>query len=347
MRKLAGMLLIAVTLLIPCTLWAADGSEILSIVMKENKTIYSVLRLTSTVGTSFLPENFVKLPEVSPIVRVDFVVQPDFTYIGPQTVTLLLVYDSGDTATVAAQLVLEEKLNDTTPPVFEPILNRYAQINSEIDYITGIAATDDSGFCEITVDSHEVDPTAAGRYRLLYTATDAAGNSVTQEAFLALSKILPQTVFNAADGILKEITTDEMTQKEKARAIFDYVVHGFRYTTNSEHNNAIDGAHQAFTRKSGDCFIFYSSSEVLLTRAGIPNIQVRRLVTPQNGYAPHYWNLIDVGEGWYYYDSTPIARNLGRDRFYFTESELQQLAKQIGTGAYFYDESLYPKAVWE
>ena len=47
--------------------------------------------------------------------------------------------------------------------------------------------------------------------------------------------------------------------------------------------------------------IYASTAKELLTRAGIKNMDiVKAAVNPS-----HYWNLVDVGDGWQHFDSTP------------------------------------------
>ena len=54
----------------------------------------------------------------------------------------------------------------------------------------------------------------------------------------------------------------------------------------------------------------------------------------------HYWSLIDLGYGWYHYDTTP--RRTGGEFFMLTDAELTAYSEENGD-SHIWDVSLYPE----
>ena len=82
----------------------------------------------------------------------------------------------------------------------------------------------------------------------------------------------------------------------------------------------------------------YSSatSKALLTRAGIPNLDV---VKSDTSHSSHYWSLIDCGDGWYHFDTTP--RYGGGSFFMLTDAEILAYS-EAHRDSHIFDRSLYP-----
>ena len=79
---------------------------------------------------------------------------------------------------------------------------------------------------------------------------------------------------------------------------------------------------QGFTEGQGDCFVFFATSKALLTRAEIPNIDV---VKSDTSHSSHYWSLINCGDGWYHFDTTP--RYGGGSFFMLTDAEILEYSE--------------------
>ena len=88
--------------------------------------------------------------------------------------------------------------------------------------------------------------------------------------------------------------------------------------------------------EEGDCYAYACTAKALLTRAGIPNLDIRRIPTSFE----HYWNLVDVGEGWYHFDTTPRPDH--PTIFLWTDAELMEYNAEH-YGAFDYDPALYPE----
>lgn len=180
----------------------------------------------------------------------------------------------------------------------------------------------------------------AGEYTVTYTVTDNAGNSTVKTGVVRVWAEEPvfydEELVNAkADDVLASILTPEMTQLEKAKAIYNWVHGSIGYISHSEKGDYVRGAYEGLVQRQGDCFVYASTAKVLLTRAGITNMDiVKSQVNPS-----HYWNLVDVGDGWYHFDATP--RKDKTVFFMWTDAQLKEYSESH-KNTHIYDASLYP-----
>lgn len=219
-------------------------------------------------------------------------------------------------------------------------------LGEEIDYRENVTAQDGSGTpILVEVDDAEVDIYTPGEYPLVYTAKDAQGNEAQAAVQVTVLTQEETDVYTMADEVLEGIITPEMTGKEKVKAIHKWVKNNLRYVGNADKISVIDGAYTAFTRRRGDCYTFYAMGEVLLTRAGIENEGVER----DKGETRHYWSIVNVGDGWYHFDTCPTPSNTGFDTSMFSESQAEGYTNAMGTwwSYYSYDTSLHPEVEWE
>lgn len=147
------------------------------------------------------------------------------------------------------------------------------------------------------------------------------------------------------DALLADLVTDDMTQLEQARAVYDYTRTHISYTGDSDKSDWEQGAYVGLTIKRGDCFTYYAVARALLTALGISNIEVERV----GGISDHYWLLVDCGDGWYHFDSTPRSSKMPAfDSFMFTDEDAAEYTKATGEREYYaFDSSLYPERATE
>ena len=224
---------------------------------------------------------------------------------------------------------LTVKPADTTKPEFEGIKDIVANLGSTVSYRDGVTVTDnDDENVTFTVDASKVDLTRLGKYEVTYIATDKRGNTASVTASV--------TVLEALDGdqvtsvhtkeeldalcrsILDEILTDGMTEREKARAIYDRV-YKIKYVSTNDDHNWIDRAYKGLTTNRGDCVNYWAASKALLTMAGIPNYDVERL----NGQTEHFWSLACVDGQWYHFDACPTSSKYPFKCFLKTDGEVK------------------------
>ena len=143
-------------------------------------------------------------------------------------------------------------------------------------------------------------------------------------------------VYALADAVLEKILTPEMTPLEKAKAIYQYNIYNIAYINHSEKGNWVRAAYEGLADKKGDCYVYACTAKVLLDRAGIRNMDIIKIPTRRS----HYWNLVDLGEGWYHFDTTP--RSDHPTIFMWTEAQLMEYSGRH-YGSHNYDHSLYPE----
>lgn len=227
-------------------------------------------------------------------------------------------------------------------------------------YRNGVTATDNrDGTVMLLVDSSEVNLGVPGEYQVTYSAEDSAGNRTEITTTIVVTEPEPDSaseasdtepgnsagqtstlvkeaslekVIDKADQILAKITKDGMSQRETARAIFDYVASHVKYAGSSDKSSWIVGAYVGFTAGRGDCFNYYACSKALLTRAGIPIVDLQRV----NGNSRHYWVLADVGQGYYHFDPCPHPKGHPLTCFLLTETEVRQYTVNLAAHSSYY-----------
>ena len=262
---------------------------------------------------------------------------------------------------------------DVTPPQLLGLADMTVAVGETVYYREGISALDDvDGEVPFMVDAAAVDLTAPGEYPVVYSAQDTAGNRVEQSITLtvietitvdqdiqepeeddpsapssgggiSLDQVTQADVDRLADQILAKITRSGMSQRDKAKAIFDYVNKHIKYVGTSDKSSWIIGAYVGFTRGRGDCYNYFACSKALLTRAGISNVDLRRV----GGASRHYWQLVNCGDGWYHFDTCPHPNGHALYSFMITETRARAFTQElqdagVRTNYYVYDYASCP-----
>ena len=270
-------------------------------------------------------------------------------------VVVLEVEDEGGNITEAeAQL---EVLQDVTPPVIEGVEEITITEGESISYKKNIVVTDDyDDAVQLEIDNSEVDTDTPGDYRVVYRAEDKSGNVTEIETVVhvqAKPKVvtprpstIPKTeeaVNEEADRILASITNSSMSQYEVLKAIYDWCHSKIAYTEGTSKTDWLEGAYAGIVKRRGDCYAYAMSAKCLLTRAGITNMDIERAPLTER---MHFWNLVDIGEGWHHFDT--CRRSDGSTFFYLTDAELMayseaHTSRSYPMGTHYYDRSLYPE----
>jgi transglutaminase-like putative cysteine protease len=265
-----------------------------------------------------------------------FLRSPNYKKIGTSDVTIVLEDSYGNKSQYDAKLTVK---HDNDPPVFSGVRDIIIYQGQTIPYRKNVIAEDaKDGPVKFDVDSSAVRPNKPGTYEVVYSAVDKAGNKAIKKATVTVKKFEPtkEAVYAMADDILERIIKPKMSKREIAYEIYKYVLNNVAYTGSSEKGDVIKEAYRAMKYRAGDCFTYYSLSEVLLTRAGIDNMMVTRV----GGKTEHYWNLINCGDGWYHFDATPHAVPV--ETFMMTDERTEELTKRFGRNYYVFDRSKYP-----
>lgn len=263
---------------------------------------------------------------------------------------------------------------DVTAPQLLGVRDLTVALNGTVSYRDGVSAVDDvDGPVTVEIDAASVDLTAAGEYQVIYSAQDAAGNRAEQTVTVTvvetatvdqgkdeqtedetpggsagggvpLSEVTQEDVDRLCDQILGRITNPGMSQREKARAIFNYVNGHVKYVGSSDKSSWIIGAYVGFTRGRGDCYNYFACSKALLTRAGISNVDLQRV----GGNSRHYWQLVNTGDGWYHFDACPHPNGYPLYAFMITETQARAYTEQVKDARlnyYVYDYGACPVTV--
>lgn len=159
---------------------------------------------------------------------------------------------------------------------------------------------------------------------------EALSEKATKKMIKTVAVDKSHPAYEVAENILYDLRCDN--DVDTAYNIFDWVHSNILYQTIFEDQSYEDAAYMGFTRRSGDCYVYFSCAKMLLDCAGIPNIMVTRYPVVTNG---HYWNLVQLNGEWYHCDAT-VFRDHYDMYFMCTDDE-------IDDGHHDFDHSLYPE----
>ncbi|MBQ5425869.1 MAG: transglutaminase domain-containing protein [Pseudobutyrivibrio sp.] len=269
---------------------------------------------------------------------IDFKEPYDFTKEGKFDAVILVTDEALNTTESTIPCTVVE---DVTPPEITGVEPLTVSQGDAISYKKGVTVTDDKDDNPtLEVDTSLVNPDKRGTYKITYTATDAAGNTSEKTTTIKIvsakiSEATEETVYAKADEILSEIITDNMTQLQQAKAVFDWVVKNITYSETAGIDDLLSAAYKGMYYRVGDCTVKQKTAEVMLNRLGIKNMEIEKIRDTRG----HYWLLIDVGEGWYHYD--PNLQLDGTLIFYWHDADLWAYSN-AHKNTHNYDPSKYP-----
>jgi len=261
---------------------------------------------------------------------------PDFSAVGAHSVSITVTDLGGNSIELSAQLTV---LPDTEAPVLHGVTDRVIYLGEGISYLRGVSASDNcDGEVEVKVDSSKVRPRQAGSYAVTYSAEDRAGNVTSRTVTFTVKAADLDALNEIADGGLASILKPGMTERQRARAIYDWVTWNMSYTAYADKTDYVAAAFYGFNNRRGDCFVYYAMSRVLLTRAGFENLEIQRDKPNQ----PHFWNLVKMPEGWYHFDTCPHYAAHPLVSFLLTDAQVKAYSENHVADYYSFDASLYP-----
>ncbi|MCL2663126.1 MAG: transglutaminase-like domain-containing protein [Oscillospiraceae bacterium] len=286
--------------------------------------------------------------DASGIKSVEFVSMPNFLSDRDQIVEIEVTDNNGNSSIFNSELIV---ILNTEDPVIEGTDTIISRVNNPIIYLAGVTAFDDKGRAlDVQVDSSGVDQFTVGEYTVLYYVVDATGNRSEVRETVFIIDVDIEAVYEEVDSVLDVILNDDMSQLEKVRAIHRWIQREIGYVNvgGGPPPTVYDAAYRALRQRGGNCFNYYALAEVMLTRAGIPNMLIERIPgTPTR----HRWNLVNPDDlGWHHFDSVPAGLNLGVRAAFFTDSEAREFSERLqaerGRQDYFtYNPDLYPEIV--
>lgn len=133
-----------------------------------------------------------------------------------------------------------------------------------------------------------------------------------------------------ADAVLKKIIKKGMTNKQKLKAIHDYLVKNCVYkdgVSAGSYNDAFT-AYGCLIKKEAVCQGYAAAFDLMALKVGIRSITV----TGDAGGASHAWNYVKNGSGYYYIDATwddptpdgGSKAKVSQAYFYLTQKKLEK-----------------------
>ncbi|MBR1440272.1 MAG: transglutaminase domain-containing protein, partial [Lachnospiraceae bacterium] len=283
------------------------------------------------------PEEFITGYTDQTSVEFSFVSEPDMTKEGYQDLEIMAVDEAGNSTTVATKLML---VKDTEPPVISGANDLTFYVEDSISYRSGITLSDNCDKPEdikLEINTDQVVSGTAGTYKVVYTATDLSGNTAEKTVNLTLiSKSYDEATVNAlAQQVLAKIITPGMSEYDKIVAIYNWVTGNVRYAEQPNMTDWLKAAYDGLAQHKGDCYVYCMTSKALLDNAGIKNMVID---TVPLRYI-HFWNLVDIGEGWHHFDCTP--RRAGGVFLYWTDAQIKEYS-DAHNNSHIYDKTRFP-----
>lgn len=228
--------------------------------------------------------------------------------------------------------------------------------------------------CTLSVDKGDFNANKEGSYKITYTATDASGNTskpypldiVVKNGTYSEANLMKLIDQNAKKwGVYTKEEAKGKSKTEIVKNIYNFVkdptasansanikfIDSQSNTPNQLAQNGrqsrkdwktdwIEEAYRTLSmdRMSGDCYTFYAVSKAFFEYFEIENCGIQRNTTEKELTGTHYWNIVKVEGGWYYFDSTRLAGKFSDDSSnscLITESKLQSYKTSQGN-PYFY-----------
>lgn len=278
-------------------------------------------------------ENIVDHTEV----KVYYTEEPDFNKIGKQDIFITLEDTSGNTTQLTASLTT---IADTEPPEIKGDDKQLVYIGEKVSYRKFVTVTDNKDKnVDLEIDASDVNLKKQGDYELVYRARDSANNTTTKHVIVTVKPkpenyVSKEEVDELADQVLDSIIEKDMSERDKAKAIYDWTRNNIKYI--GDYANKTDwvrGAYDGIKRKKGDCYVYFATAKELLTRVGIENMDIVK------NNERHFWNMVNLGEGWYHFDTTPRSR--GGVFFMLTDAQLEAYSKN-NKNSHVWDRDKYP-----
>lgn len=315
----------------------ADGEVFTSMLQIVDTTppVIAVQDLKAYTTSLLSADMFVTEAEDATELTYTFAGEPDMTLVGTQAVTIKATDEGGNTTMAETSLTLDV---DTEAPVMHGVCNKLVYIGDGVSYKSGVTVTDNcDSDISIQVDNSRVDLNTEGDYPVTYSAKDRAGNETVLEIVLSVRKhaYTQEEIDVLADQVLAEIITPDMSDYDKLVAIYNWVRGHVSYINYSEKGDWIRGAYEGLALRQGDCYVYFATSKELLTRAGIANRDIEKIPTRSR----HYWNLVNIGEGWYHFDTCP--RKEDHPNFCYVDDATLMAYSDAHYRSHNYDRSIY------
>ena len=235
---------------------------------------------------------------------------------------------------------------DTTAPVIQNISDITVFVGDSVSYKKGVEVIDNAdNEVTLTVDNSGVNLKQVGEYVVTYTATDSFGNVTVEEIKVVVNEISieekERRVNELADKVIAENITEGMSKWDICYKLWNWCRTNIRYGYSEGDRRIYAGAYEGLYDKTGDCYAYYATFTVLLQKCDIETMEVRRM----GGTSDHWWNLVNVGDGWYHCDSSPRKKGDTYKCFMQTDAQVQAYTEYYTEkpNYYVFDTTLLPE----
>jgi hypothetical protein len=269
---------------------------------------------------------------------------PDFSEVANVNVTVVVTDASGNVTEVKAEVSV---VNDLTPPQITMLGPLYVQLNTtNPDYWAYTTVTDaKSGLDSTSVDDTDVVLAAYGTFTVILKAVDQDGNETALERPVVVAANATVLTMNAmadpanqkatdyAKAVYADLVTDGMTDRQKLRAIYDFLLDEMSYRSDTSNDYNVDNynkldeyAKYAFENMVGNCFYYASMAAELIQEGGFEITLIKGegySRTEPDHFLLHYWLLVRVDGKLYHFD--PLYEQLyeGKRQFFLvTDSDI-------------------------
>ena len=241
---------------------------------------------------------------------------------------------------------VSDEPKDMVAPVIEELTDISVYTDTTISYRKYIEFSDDTDTDPtLEIDSSGVDIKTPGSYEVVFTVTDAAGNKTESKAKVTVNKkpkdyVEPEVIYAAGDKKLATLVNDNMSLRDKAKAIYNWAKWNIPYESTSDKSDYMMEAYRVLQGRGTDCFGYFAVTKLMFERLGIPNIDVEK-VKNYEGDSRHYWSLISLDDGKTYYHFAATPRRAGGQFFMLTDAEMDEYSRN-NKNCFNRDKSLYP-----
>jgi hypothetical protein len=337
------------------------------------KTYTSILKIVDTIAPlavvqdvsvevdgTLTPEDLIVSSTDESETTISFKAQPNLSSVNRIVVIVVLADTSGNTSEYP---VTVNVVFDMTAPVILEERQLYVLVgSSSVDYWDKVTVSDAKSAIKSTdFDDQQVNLSKIGVYPVSLSATDEAGNvltvtrnvNVVRESTYSTMLSLNNPTNNKADAfvdaVIAEIIRENMTQTEKMRAIYEWLLNEMVYQTDLSHDYAIDTYNKlddyaliSFTKFKGHCFHYAAMAALLLDTLNLEMTLVEGegySYTAESHFVIHFWILVKVDGHYVHFD--PLYEYLylkystHKDFFLVKDDQIYNITHR-------WDKSLYP-----
>lgn len=188
--------------------------------------------------------------------------------------------------------ITEQELNQPMTKIIDDVETEYGQYS----YLPHFEYKVDGGKLEINISYNMINNKSGKNY----TPEEVAALMAEAEKF--------------ANKEIKKIIDEDMSEKDKAKAIHDYLVKNLIYDDVAKENKLVNiengTPYGAFKNKKVVCDGYSKTYQLLLSKANIKSkyMEGKAIKTTKEGVVqelgPHSWNLVSINNKWEFVDVT-------------------------------------------